>query len=184
MEIVVREWNKVVACAVLWLASPAVAQSDSKLEIGTSLGIAVTFANGESVRSYGIPGAGSFGGMATLYFTTFVAPRVMVEPQIQLLAIAADDETVRVATGLVQLGYLLVEDTSRSPYVAIHGGVIRFSDPSSSDSMIAAGFALGQRWRIGPGGALRVEARFRRWIDEGIDASEIAFGVGVAGIFR
>ena len=67
-----------LACVFLCATVPVFAQEKSDLEVGTYLGVALTFANGETVTTFGVPGAGSFLGLAALYVTTFPHPNILM----------------------------------------------------------------------------------------------------------
>ena len=178
-------YRMTVLCLCLCIAAPASAQETTNLEVGTHVGVAWTFSNGETVTSFGVPGAGSFLGLAALYFSAFPHPNVMFEPQIHYQVLSSEGDSNSIFSGILQIGYLVAPRSPSSFYVAGHGGALLLSS-GSSDTVGALGFGGGYRWRIGPGGALRLEVRYRRWIDEGSYSglNEVAFALGVGAIFR
>jgi hypothetical protein len=180
-------WNRVfgpkcLAVALLALVAAAPAGA-GPLEIGTQLGVAASFTEGDDATTFGIPGAGTFGGLATLYLTVFPDPAILVEPQIHMQIISGGGESFSILSGILQVGYLFSPRQRASPYIAAHGGAIRFSN-GESDTAGAVGASLGLRQKVGPGGVMRFEIRYRRWMDEGFDLDELAFCLGLGGLFR
>jgi hypothetical protein len=170
-------------CALMGLAGAVRAEEATKLEVGTSMGVAFTFVDGEQVTRFGIPGAGTFLGLAALYFTTFPHPHVLVEPQLHLQVLAHDGDSDSVVSGMLQIGYLLGPNDAGSFYFAAHGGGL-FLDTGGSETLPALGVAAGYRWQFARGGAVRLEARYRRWFDDPDDLDELAFTLGIGGVFR
>jgi hypothetical protein len=180
-----RKWKWGSLCLVgvmLALVTSPPAQA-GPLEIGTQLGVAATFTEGNDATTFGIPGAGTLGGLATLYLTTFPDPAVMIEPQVHVQIISGDGDSFSILSGMLQVGYLFSPRKRASPYIAAHAGAIRFSN-GSSDTAGALGASLGLRQKVGPGGVMRFEIRYRRWMDEDVDLDEVAFCLGLGGLFR
>ena len=153
------------------------------VEIGTMLGIQVLFAEGETATVVAAPGTGSFAGAAALYFT-LLSSAWMFEPQIHLQLFSSDGNTSSLASGFLQVGYLITPEAKGSPYVAAHVGAF-FVDSGSNDNTIGGiGVAAGYRWVATTGGAARFEVRYRRWEDDSSNLNELTFALGVGGIFH
>ena len=172
-----RTISALVACVAV--AAPALAQDGVTVEAGTGLGITRTYTgDGNFTTSVGIPGGGSLFGVSTFYVSIFPVPNLMLEPQLNVTTVSSDGNTSWVYTIIGQIGYLASPEHPSSPYLAAQGGAFhRATGPASG----AIGVSAGYRWRIGRGGALRFEVRYRHWT-EALESEQYSFTLGVGGI--
>jgi hypothetical protein len=142
------------------------AQQPTRFEVGTSAGLTVSIPDdGGTEGSVNLPGAGSFGGLATLYATFFAGRSWMIEPQLFLAWNSAVDELTYSA--MLQLGYLVRPGAKGSVHAAANGGVFKLGtsgDIFDLDSP-AVGAAGGYRIVVRDALALRFEIGYRRWLD-------------------
>jgi hypothetical protein len=77
--------------------------------------------------------------------------------------------------------YLFNSDRRQSPYF---GANVAFQNVSAggSASGVGVGGALGYRFRIGRGFALRIVGQYRRWLGDYDGVNEIGLGLGLGGI--
>jgi len=159
----------------------ATAQGNPVVEIGTSLGVAITSAHGSSVTHFGIPGQGLL-GQPTVYATLFAGRTATIEPQVALSIISSEGETVTTVGLGGQIGYLFQGSTSNSPFIA---GVLGFQSVSgggTSGSDFGLGAKVGYRVLISTSVGVRFEGGYRRWFDG--ELNEFTFGIGIGGIIN
>jgi len=106
----------------------------------------------------------------------------MVEPQVAFANISggSGDDFTMVLVG-VQVAYLFNPRQRSSPYVGPNAAFQRIS-AGGTLSGIGLGGALGYRFRVGAGFAVRLEGRYRRWLDDYDGLNEIGFAIGLGGI--
>ncbi len=166
----------VLLAAILLMSPAALAQEETKVEVGTTLGLTLAIPDdGDTEVFAGIPGGGTFVGQPSIYVTVFAGPSLMIEPQIYFIWNSAVEDAL--ISGMIQVGYLLKPDAMASPYVAAHvGGLFITGDGSDSG---AAGVAAGYRVGISEGAAFRVEGKYRRWLADNFDLNEVSFVLGL-----
>jgi hypothetical protein len=154
-------------------AGPAVAQSATKLEIGTHLGATIAFNGGTEVQ-LGIPAPTSFLAGPALYVSIFATPSFMIEPQIAFNWNSIADDIL--LNAVVQLGYLMSPTSPSSAYFTVHGGWTTIYGEAESGLV---GGGVGMRFLIKDRLAVRTEARYRRWTCSGCDLNELGLQVGL-----
>jgi hypothetical protein len=163
-------------------AANAQAQNPSA-EIGTSLGVTILSQSGTSLTHLGVPvGSGPL-VQPSLYATIFTSPSVMFEPQVSVLSVSTQGRTTTAFDLGVQLGYLATPAARNSGYVAANAAWQTFSTGGGySQTGLGLGGAVGYRMRVGAGFAVRLEARYRRWLGGFSGLSEFGIGMGLGGI--
>jgi hypothetical protein len=169
-----------VKLAAVWLillfGMSVPAQAETPVEIGTTLGmtIAIPSGGGDTQLILSAP-SGTLLGLSSVYMTVFAGENWMVEPQVLFNYNTEEDEVI--FSGMLQLGYLLNPQASSSVYLAGHVGYFHlYSDTDSP----AVGAALGTRKKIlGGAAAVRGELRYRNYLDDAFDLSEVALQVGL-----
>jgi len=172
---------------VIGIAATAAGAQEKKqsVEIGTSLGVTILSASGNTITTIGIPvDAGPLPLFArpAVYATIFATPSLFIEPQVAFSNLSGGsgaDFTMVLLAG--QVGYLFRPDQRRSPFFGAH---VAFQSVSAggSASGVGVGGALGYRFRIGAGFALRLEGYYRRWLGDYDGINEIGFAIGLGGI--
>lgn len=163
--------------ASLLVAVAAPAQEGDKVEVGTTAGVTLAV-NGDSEFFVGIPGTGSVLLAPTIYATIFASPALMIEPQLLFWYSGAAEEAI--FSGFLQAGYLFTPLTPGSFYVAATGGWVNLGGDIKS---AIAGGGGGYRFHVGDGAAVRLEARYRRWLCDGCSLNEITFAIGAGAVF-
>jgi hypothetical protein len=154
-------------------------------EIGMSLGVTILSASGSTITTVGIPvDAGPLPLFArpAMYATIFVTPSVMIEPQVAFSNISGGGSTT--FTMLLigsQFGYLVSPEQRSSVYFAANAAFQHLS-ANGTASGLGVGGALGYRFAVGKGLALRLEGRYRRWLNDFDGINEIGFSLGIGGI--
>ena len=171
---------------LICLASRVGAQGDkSSVEIGTSLGVSILTAGGSTITTVGIPvDAGPLPLFArpAVYATIFASPSVMVEPQLSFAHVSGgsgNDFTI-LHVG-AQVAYLFDSDRRASPYLGPNVGFQHLSAGGSANG-VGLGGAVGYRWRLGKGFALRVVGLYRRWLGNFDGINEIGLTLGLGGV--
>lgn len=154
-------------------AGPTVAQTPTKLEVGTHLGGTIAF-NGGTEFQFGIPAPTSFLAGPALYVSVFATPNLMIEPQIAFNWNSLVDDVL--LNGVLQLGYLLAPTSPSSVYFTVHGGWTTIYGEAESGLV---GGGLGVRFLIKDRLAIRTEARYRRWTCSGCDLNEVGLQIGL-----
>jgi hypothetical protein len=152
-------------------------------EIGTALGVTILSQSGTSLTHVGVPAAGGPLAQPSIYATIFTSPSVMFEPQLQFLSISSGGRTTTAFDLGVQLGYLATPAERNSGYMAANAAWQTFSTGGGySQNGLGLGGAIGYRMRVGAGFAVRLEARYRRWLGGFNGLNEVGFGMGLGGI--
>lgn len=166
-------------------AGAAGGQGDKQsVEIGTSLGVTL-INSGNTITTIGIPvDAGPLPLFArpAVYATIFASPSVMIEPQVAFANISGGggDNFTLLLVG-AQFGYLFKPEQRNSPYLGANAAFQTISF-GGTISGLGVGGALGYRFRVGTGFAIRLEGRYRRWLNDYDGINEIGFGIGLGGI--
>lgn len=173
--------------ALICLAATAAAaqQKQPSAEIGTSLGVTIISASGGSITTVGIPvDAGPLPLLArpAIYASIFATPSVMVEPQVAFANISggSGDDFTFVLVG-AQVAYLFRPAQRTSAYVGANAAFQQVSGVGTLNGL-GVGGALGYRFRVGSGFAVRLEGRYRRWLNDYDGLNEIGFAIGLGGI--
>lgn len=173
--------------ALICLAATAAAaqQKQASAEIGTSLGVTIISASGGSITTVGIPvDAGPLPLLArpAIYASIFATPSVMVEPQVAFANISggSGDDFTFVLVG-AQVAYLFRPAQRTSAYVGANAAFQQVSGVGTLNGL-GVGGALGYRFRVGSGFAVRLEGRYRRWLNDYDGLNEIGFAIGLGGI--
>src|SRR5260370_457835 len=135
-------------------------------EMGTSLGVTILSGSGASITHVGVPAGGGPLAQPGLYATIFTSPSVMFEPQLSFLSLSSGGSSVTAFDLAVQLGYLATPAERNSAYVAANAAWQTYSAggaDGNSHSGLGPGGGVGYRMRGWGGGAVRLEARYRRW---------------------
>ncbi|UCG86503.1 MAG: hypothetical protein JSW71_21825 [Gemmatimonadota bacterium] len=164
----------ILAMAV-FVARAAEAQDRPGVELGTTLGGTLSLPDdGDATVFLGVPGAGTLLAFPNLYVTLFPSPSFMVEPQVYFWFESEDSNVI--FSGMMQLGYLFTPQRSGSLYAAAHGGYYTITDGVDTGAL---GASFGYRALVGEGAALRVEGRFRRWLCEDCQLSDVSVVLGI-----
>lgn len=158
-----------------------VAQDRSVAEIGTSLGLTIQSAGGNTLTHFGIPGQGIL-GQPTIYASIFTRGGLLVEPQVAFNLLSSGGSTVTTVGIAGDLGYLFNGPDASSGYLAGGATLQAVSGGGSSDSEFALGARVGYRAVVGSGLAVRVEGGYRRWLDA--ELNEFRIGLGIGGVVR
>ena len=154
-------------------------------EIGTSLGVTILAASGSSITTVGVPvDAGPLPLFArpAVYATIFATPSLMIEPQLAFANISGGGSTTFTMVFVAaQFGHLFTPAQRRSPYVGLNAGLSHIS-ANGSVTGVGLGAALGYRFRVGSGFALRLEGHYRRWLNDFDGINEIGLALGLGGI--
>jgi len=166
------------------LPHPVAAQDGPQAEIGTSIGVTIIRAFGETETHVGIPaGVGPLSIVSPVMYATFFAtPSVMVEPQVSLSSVSGGGSTTTFFTIAAQVGYLFQPGESGSPYVAANGAFQRTSGDGSSISGPGVGGEVGYRLTARSSLGIRISGRYRRWFSDFKDYNEFGFGIGLGAI--
>lgn len=160
-------------------------EKQQSAEVGTSLGVTILTAGGSTITTIGIPvDAGPLPLFArpAIYATIFATPSLMIEPQVALSNLSGGsggDFTIVLLAA--QVGYLFNSVQRQSPYFAANVAFQSLSAGGSA-SGVGVGGALGYRFRIGRGFALRVVGQYRRWFGDYASINEIGLALGLGGI--
>lgn len=167
------------AAITLSLAPPAIAQP--RVEVGGSLAsLMVGLDDDEDVTVLGIPSAG-FGLLNPgVYGSFFLGDKAAIEPQIGLIWVSSDGESMHALTAAAQFDLFFNGTARTSPYVFAGGGIIDMSDTTETPKSVTAGAGL----RIPAGDRLvfRLDGRYIHYTNEGGNA--LAFGLSIGGLFN
>jgi hypothetical protein len=125
------------------------------------------------------PGPG-FIGQAPLYASFFFGQGMMVQPEMTLIILSGEGETLTTLAFGTQLGYAFSGAGVNSAYAAVSGALQYASAGGNSDSEFAAGGRVGYRLRVNQGFAVSLEGGFRRWLES--DLNEFIIGIRLGGI--
>lgn len=172
---------------IICLATRPVGAQEQKasVEIGTSLGVTILSAGGSTITTIGIPvDAGPLPLFArpAIYATFFATPSVMIEPQLGFANISGGsggDFTIVLLAA--QVGYLFNAARRQSPYFGVNVAYQNVSAGGSANG-VGVGGALGYRFRVGRGFALRIVGQYRRWLGDYDGINEIGLALGLGGI--
>ena len=166
-------WMRLV---VLAMAVPVVsvpAQQPSRVELGTMLGVSILSGNGQTEVVAAAPGGGTLlGTLPVLYANFSVTPHVTVEPQTYFLL---SDGSLLVS-GSLQVGYVANPQAHTSPFVTAHGGLVY---ATGGDPSFMLGGSVGYRVIATDALAIRIEGRYRRWLDGDVNDFGLLIGFGV-----
>ena len=159
----------------------------TSFEIGTLLGISFLANDAgiteQTATSISAPGYGIFAS-PTIYVSV-VNNSLLFEPQFSLMHLSGSNAKTTSAVGLgISVGYLTQPRSRQSPYVAAGASFISLNDAGSHQQGPALGVEGGYRWKVGPGFAVRVSGRFRRWFGDLKQINELGFGVGLGGLIK
>ena len=119
------------------------------------------------------------------YFTFFTNSRVAIEPQVGILHYSSNGEG---STSLT-LGVQLMQFARPAPagaasgYGFIHSGMLAAASEGSSNTSFQLGAGAGYRFVYRHSLGIRVEARYRRWLDEnGLGPNELSLGLGFGAV--
>jgi hypothetical protein len=147
-------------------------------EIGTSVGVTLLTAGGNTITTVGIPvdeGPLPLFARPALYATFFPSRSLMVEPQLAFTNISGG------GGGSFTMFLLFTPEQRHSPYL---GANVAFSTISANGSLsgLGIGGAAGYRFRVGTGFAMRIEWHYRRWLNDYDGLNEIGLVLGLGGI--
>jgi hypothetical protein len=173
--------------ALILLTSRVTGAQEQKpsAEIGTSLGVTLLTAGGNTITTVGIPvDAGPLPLFArpALYATFFPSRSLLIEPQLAFTNISGGGGGSFTMFLLVaQAGYLFTPTQRHSPYL---GANVAFSTISANGALngLGLGAAVGYRFRVGTGFAIRIEGHYRRWLNDYDGLNEIGVVLGLGGI--
>lgn len=171
----------VIASTLSLVGTLAAAQSESKNEVGTLVGVTILSVSGTSVTHVGIPGDG-IQASPTLYISIFATPSLFIEPQLALTSISSSGSHITSFAFAGQLGYLFTPRASGSGYVAANVAYQTLSDGTSINGE-GLGGAVGYRIKVKNSLAIRVDARYRRWFSDFKDLNEFGIGLGLGARF-
>ena len=173
----------VLICAAHLVPERVCAQDAPRAEIGTSVGVTILSAFGESTTHIGIPGG--IGPVSTfspmLYATIFASPSVFVEPQMSISMTSGGGQTLTSTAIAGQVGYLFSTNTQASPYVAVGGAFYRLGNGSSASGP-GLGGEIGYRFTVRSNLAIRMNGRYRRWFSDFSELNEFGFGLGLGAV--
>ena len=180
-----RVMTPLLPLTCLVLTTAAAQERKQSAEIGTSLGVTILSTSGSSITTVGIPvdaGPLPFFARPALYASIFVTPSVVIEPQVAFANISggSGSDFTMVLVGS-QFAYLFRPERRKSPYLGANAAFQSLSAGGTVNGL-GLGGALGYRFRIGAGFALRLEGRYRRWLNDFDGINEIGFAVGLGGI--
>ena len=171
---------------LIGVAATAAGAQDKKqsVEIGTSLGVTILTASGSTITTVGIPvDAGPFPLFArpAVYATIFATRPLMIEPQVAFSHISGSGDSFTMALVGTQFAYLFRPEQRSSPYLGVNAAFQSLSAGGTA-SGVGLGGAVGYRFRVGTGFAVRLEGRYRRWLGNFDGINEIGLGIGLGGI--
>ena len=175
-------WSLLVLSCLVPITAGAQDKKPSA-EIGTSLGVTILSASGSSITTVGIPvdaGPLPLFAQPAIYATIFTSSALMIEPQLGFAHISGGGSITMVFVA-AQVGYRFSPDKRNSPYI---GANVAFNSISANGSAngLGLGGALGYRFRVGTGFALRLEGHYRRWLNDYDGLNEIGLALGLGGI--
>lgn len=175
-----RPFGILFLAAVLVVFSAGALRAE-EVEVGTSM-VSVLFGMGgdnEDLSAIGTPAAGFGILQPTLYGSFFVNARVSVEPQLGLVWVSQNGESVHFYHASVQGNYFLRGSSVRSPYVFGSLGVIDYTQSAENPKSLT----FGGGYRIPVGGRLtfRVDGRFSHLTEGGGNTLNINLSIG--GLF-
>jgi hypothetical protein len=169
-----------VKLAAVWLillfGMSVPAQAETPVEIGGSLGMTLIFpsSGGDTQVVLSAP-SGALLGLGSFYVTVISGENWMLEPQVLLNYHTNQDDLL--FSGMFQLGYLFTPEANSSLYLAGHVGYLHLDSDTDTP---AVGAAVGTRKKLlGGAAAVRGEFRYRFYLDEAFDLSEVALQVGL-----
>ncbi len=158
------------------LLAPAavLAQSNTPVEIGTSLGVGIVFDGHSTLTLFGAPGGG-LQGTPSLY-ATVLASNLMLEPRVGFSLLTGGGHSVTSFRLGEQVGYLFTPEEKGSPYVLANLGQFFGTD---MDAQFGIGGGIGYRLEATRSLAVRWEALYRRWLtSDGYNEVSIRMGLG------
>ena len=169
----------IAAILVLGTALPARAQ-DRGVELGTSLAsLMVGFGDNGTGTILGVP-SGGFGILNPgLFVSCFVTPKVAIEPQVGLLVVSSNGDSVHIANVGVQADYFINGTRRSSPYVFGGAGFIHTTDADVTPKSFGAG--AGYRAALGDRLTMRVDGRVTHFTEGG--GNVFALTVSLGGMF-
>ena len=159
------------------------APASNPIELGAMLGGGIYFTSGQTIYSFGAPGAPIGVGItstSSVYATFFASRSVMVEPQMGFSLLHAQGSTYTEERFAEQIGFLLSADRTGSPYLAANFAQAFGKD---QDASVGIGGGIGYHTVCRGGLAVRFEAQYRRWLSNG-GYNEIRAGIGLGGQVR
>ena len=163
-------------CLIVLIGSPALVQADTPVEIGGSLGLTLYIpSNGGDAQIILSAPSGAFLGLGSFYMSIISGESWMLEPQVLFNFNANDNDLL--FSGMFQLGYLFTPEAKQSLYLAGHAGYLHLDSDTDTP---AVGVAVGTRKKLLDGAAaVRGEFRYRYYLDQTFDLSEVALQVGL-----
>ena len=170
-------------------ATPVVAQPTEKIvhsatgvEIGTLFGLSHSPADGTTVIGVPEPLVFSFRPEApSLYVLWFPSKQLALGPEFSfgvwswLEEVWSEGVRSEEKTSLSTLylggrgAFFLQSNAVSGPYLLGNGALLGLYAEGSSLHAFSTGAGLGYQRRVGPAFVLRVEGRYRRWVDDGDD---------------
>ena len=162
--------------ALFLVASTAAAQNAFQNEIGIMVGLTVV-GDGSKVTTVGVPGAGGALGPGALYAARIQRPWIF-ESHFSLNHLSGGGTKFTQVYLALQGDYLLSRNKGGVPYVFANIGSIKLSGDLKGTENIAGG-GLGYRLPLQERLAVRLEARWRRWLDSDLNEYALLVGGGV-----
>ena len=150
------------------------------VEIGaTPVGVTLDLpSSGDAQLRLSVP-SGTFFGLGSVYVTAFPGGSWMIEPQIMLNYSDSNGSI----SGMLQFGHLFNPEATSSIYLAVHTGYFHLAGEQRRSA--ALGAAMGSRKKLLGGlAAVRSELRYRYYLSEDFDLSELAFNIGLGVVFK
>ncbi len=163
--------------ATLAAAMTAAAQEKPGPEVGITTSLSVLSGGGESLTVFSLPGGG-FWPQAVVYGTFFPSSSFAVEPQLGYSLISSGGDTESFGIGALQLEWFPGDDAAASPYLFGHAA-LQFTLGGGTNATPAFGGGIGYRKAVAEHVAIRVEGRYRRWVEGDLNDFTASFGFGV-----
>lgn len=152
----------------------------AEYEIGASL-VSANVGVGEinDLTTIGVPSGGLGVLQPGLFVSIFVHERVAIEPQVGLLFVTENGDSIHLLHAAVQVDYFIGGKNQASPYLLGSAGIIDVSDEDENPASLS--FGGGYRIPVGDRLSFRIDGRFTHSTKDG--GNTVSFGVSIGGLF-
>lgn len=171
-----------LASVTLATTAPIVAQEgaapSSTPEVGVLLGLTHVSGQGDDLTVIAVPGTfGGFGG--PLYVSAPLGGRLSLRAESSFLKATSDGLDIGVL-GLGGYAIVSLGSGASGPYALGGGSMLTISADGDSETEYSVGAGLGNRFVVGSGLVVRLEARYNRFVsqDEPPNIVQLLLGFG------
>ena len=174
-----KQVQVVVWCVGLVLAAPSISAAQQRqVELGSSL-VSLTAGLGDNnTNVFGIPSSGFGLVNPGVYAALFLGPNTAFEPQLGLIAVSGEGESIHFVHVAAQFDYFTNGTEAPSPFLFGSLGVL---DSSGADSAASLSVGVGYRMPLDDRLAFRADIRLTH-LGEGL-GNTLTLQLAMGGLF-